>query len=44
MKSLSLHFSKFLFIECDNKQTIQLLIIEFFKLQTKFRHVDIYSH
>ena len=44
MKSLILYLSKFLFIECDNMQIIQLLIVEFFKLQTKLRHVDIYSH
>ena len=44
MKSLTLHLSKFLFIECDNMQIIQLLIVEFFKLQTKFCHVNIYSH
>ena len=44
MKSLILHLSKSLFIECDNMQTIWLLIAEFFKLQTKLRHVDIHSH
>ena len=44
MKSLILHLSKFLFIECDNMQIIWLLIAEFFKLQTKLRHVNIHSH
>ena len=44
MKSLTLHLPKSLFIECDNMQTIQLLIVEFLKLQTKLRHVDIHSH
>ena len=44
MKSLILHLSKFLFIECDNMQIIWLLIVEFFKLQTKFCHVNIHSH
>ena len=44
MKSLILHLSKFLFIECDNMQIIWLLIVEFFKLQTKLRYVDIHSH
>ena len=44
MRSLILHLSKLLFIKCDNMQTIRLLVAEFFKLQTKFRHVDIHSH
>ena len=44
MKSLILHLSKFLFIECDNMQIIWLLVVEFFKLQIKLRHVNIYSH
>ena len=44
MKSLTLHLSEFLFIECDNMQTIWLLVAEFFKLQTKLRHVNIHSH
>ena len=44
MKSLILYLSKFLFIKCDNMQTICLLIVEFFKLQTKFHYVNIHSH
>ena len=44
MKSMILHLSKFLFIECDNMQIIWLLIAEFFKLQTKLHHVEIHSH
>ena len=44
MKSLIIHLSKFLFIKCDNMRIIWLLIVEFFKLQTKFRHVNIHSH
>ena len=44
MKSLILHLSKFLFIECNNMQTNRLLIAEFFKQQTKLRYVDIHSH
>ena len=44
MRSLILYLPEFLFIERDNMQIIWLLIAEFFKLQIKFRHVDIYSH
>ena len=31
-------------IECDNLQTIRLFMDKAMKLQTKLRHVDIYSH
>jgi hypothetical protein len=31
-------------IDCDNLQTIRLLVLEAAKLQTKLRHVDIHSH
>lgn len=31
-------------IDCDNLQTIRLLVEEAMKLQTKLRHVDIHSH
>lgn len=44
MKSLTLKFSEPLIIECDNAQTIRLLMAESLKLQTKLRHVDIHSH
>ena len=44
IKSLIIHLSKFLFIKCDNMWIIWLLIVEFFKLKIKFRHVDIHSH
>ena len=43
LKALSLELDKPLAIECDNRQTIRLLA-ESAKLQTKLRHVDIYSH
>ena len=31
-------------IECDNKQTIRLVIEEIARLKTSLRHVDIYNH
>jgi len=31
-------------MECDNRQTIRLLVEEAAKLQTKLRHVDIHRH
>ena len=44
MKALNLSVPEPLTIECDNTQTIQLLVDESTKLQTKLRHVDIHSH
>ena len=44
MRSLILHLPEPLSIECDNMQTIRLLVAESLKLQTKLRHVDIHSH
>ena len=44
MQALNLVIPEALTIECDNVQTIQLLVDESMKLQTKLRHVDIHSH
>jgi hypothetical protein len=44
LKALSLELDEPLIIECDNRQTIRLLVEESVKLQTKLRHVDIHSH
>ena len=44
MKSLTLILPEALTIECDNQQTIRLLVEKAMKLQTKLRHVDIHSH
>ena len=44
MKALTLFLPEILTIECDNKQTIRLLVDESTKFSTKLRHVDIYSH
>lgn len=44
MKALTLVLPETLTIECDNLQTIRLLVDETMKLQTKLRHVDIHSH
>ena len=44
MKALKLVLPEALTIECDNQQTIRLLVDEAMKLQTKLRHVDIHSH
>ena len=44
MKALNLTVPEPLIIECDNAQTIRLLVAESTKLQTKLRHVDIHSH
>jgi hypothetical protein len=43
LKALSIEIDEPLAIECDNQQTIRLLT-ESAKLQTKLRHIDIYSH
>jgi hypothetical protein len=43
LKALSLELNKLLAIECDNRQTIRLLV-KLAKLQTKLRHIDIHSH
>lgn len=44
MKTLTLHIPEALSVECDNAQTIRLLVDESTKLRTKLRHVDIHSH
>ena len=44
MQALNLVIPEVLTIECDNAQTIRLLVDESMKLQTKLRHVDIHSH
>ena len=44
MEALTLFFPEPLTIECDNKQTIRLLVDESTKLQTKLRYIDIHSH
>ena len=44
MKALTLFLPETLILECDNKQTIRLLVDKSTKLQTKLRHVDIHSH
>ena len=41
---LSLELDEPLAIECDNRQTIRLLVEQVAKPQTKLRHVDIHSH
>lgn len=42
--ALKLVIPEALLIECDNAQTICLLVNESMKLQTKLRHVDIHSY
>jgi hypothetical protein len=42
-KILQFNLNKDMFIYCDNKQTIQLFIIETPKLETKLKYIDIYS-
>lgn len=42
MKALTLAIPEALTIECDNKQTIRLLVNKSMKPQTKLRHVDIH--
>ena len=44
MKALNLTVPQPLTIECDNAQTIRLLVDKLTKLQTKLRHIDIHSH
>ncbi len=44
MQALSLIIPEAFTIECDNLQTIQLLVDKSMKLQTKLRNVDIHSH
>lgn len=42
--ALTLQLDEPLTIQCDNFQTIRLMVQEAAKLQTKLRHVDIHSH
>jgi len=43
-KALSLELNELLVIQCDNKQTIRLVVEDSAKLSTKLRHVDIHNH
>ena len=43
-KALSLELNEPLVIQCDNKQTIRLVVEDSAKLSTKLRHVDIHNH
>jgi hypothetical protein len=43
-KALQFNLNRNTSIYCDNKQTIRLLTIETPKLETKLKHVDIYSY
>ena len=44
MKALILVIPEAFTIECDNMQTIRLLVEESMKLQTKLRHINIHLH
>ncbi len=44
MQAFNLVILEALTIECDNVQTIRLLVDKSMKLQTKLQHVDIHSH
>ena len=44
LKIMTLQLNKFLIIECDNMQMLQLITEKFMKLSTKLRHVDIHNH
>ena len=44
IKALTLSLSEIFIIECNNKQTIRLLVDKSTKLQTKLWYVDIHSH
>ncbi len=44
MQALNLVIPEALTTECDNAQTIRLLVDKCMKMQTKLRHVDIHSH
>jgi hypothetical protein len=44
LRALTLQLDEPLTIQCDNIQTIRLMVQEAAKLQTKLRHVDIHSH
>jgi hypothetical protein len=44
LSALQVEIDEPLTVECDNRQTIRLLIEEATRLQTKLRHVDIHSH
>ena len=43
-RALKVELDESLTIECDNFITIRLLVEETARLQTKLRHIDIYSH
>ena len=44
LRALTLQLDEPLTMQCDNIQTIRLMVQEAAKLQTKLRHVDIHSH
>ena len=44
LKALTLKLNKLLIIECNNQQTLRLVMEESMKLSTKLRHVDIHNH
>ena len=44
LKALTLQLNELLIIECDNSQTLRLVMKESMKLLTKLRHVDIHNH
>lgn len=44
MQALKLIIPEALTVECNNEQTIWLLVNESMKLQTKLWHIDIHSH
>jgi hypothetical protein len=43
-EAIAIQLDEPLMIQCDNLQTIRLMVQEAAKLQTKLRHVDIHSH
>src|SRR5436189_4250419 len=44
LKALTLQLNEPLVIECDNSQTLRLIMEESMKLSIKLRHVDIHNH
>ena len=44
LKSLMLKLNESLIVECDNTQTLWLVIEKFMKLSIKLHHVDIHNH
>ena len=44
LKAIKVRLEGPVIIDCDNKQTINLITSEDMKLQTRLRHVDIHNH